>query len=310
MSATPIPANPAKPKLSKLARREAIEGYTFIMPVILGLLIWTTFPMIASFVISFTDYPILKTPQWVGLQNYVDIFTKPTLRVLQSLGVTLTYAFVAVPLTLVAALAAALLLNQKLKGMNFFRTTFYMPTIVPGLATAFVWGWLLNPNVGLVNSVLARLGLPKGEWFTGTETALPTLIALSLWGIGPTMVVFLAGLQAIPESLYEAAKIDGANDPQQFWNITLPQLSPTIFFNLITGVIGAFQYFLTAYVLTTGGPLFATFFYNLNLYEKAFKWQQMGLASAMAWVMFAIILVFTLILFRTSDILVYYEVKK
>jgi multiple sugar transport system permease protein len=304
------PPTSQKPTHSKLYKREAIEGYAFIMPVILGLLIWTAFPMVASFVISFTDYPILKSPVWVGLQNYVDIFTKPTLRVMRSLGVTLTYAFVAVPLTLGAALGAALLLNQKLRGMRFFRTAFYMPTIVPGLATAFVWGWLLNPNVGLVNSVLTRLGLPKGEWLTGTETALPTLITLALWGIGPTMVIFLAGLQAIPESLYEAAKMDGASDPQQFWNITLPQLSPTIFFNLITGIIGAFQYFLTAYVLTLGGPLFATFFYNLNLYEKAFKWQQMGLASAMAWVMFAIILIFTLILFRFSDALVYYEVKK
>ena len=299
-----------KPQRSKLFWHDAFEGYLFIGPVVLGLLIWTTFPMIASFVISFTDYPILKSPSWVGLNNYVDMFSKPTLRVMKSLLVTMTYASVAVPLTLTAALGAALLLNQKLSGMNFFRTTFYMPTIVPGLATAFVWGWLLNPNVGLVNSVLQRLGLPKGEWFTGTESALPTLIALSLWGIGPTMVVFLAGLQSIPESLYEAAKIDGASEPQQFWNITLPQLSPTIFFNLITGIIGAFQYFLTSYVLTQGGPLFATFFYNLNLYEKAFKWQQMGLASAMAWLMFAIILVLTLVLFKFSDALVYYEVKK
>ena len=299
-----------KPQRSKLYWRDAFEGYVFIGPVVLGLLIWTTFPMIASFVISFTDYPILKSPSWVGFNNYVNMFSQPTLRVMKSLMVTMTYASVAVPLTLIAALGAALLLNQKLSGMNFFRTTFYMPTIVPGLATAFVWGWLLNPNVGLVNSVLQRLGLPKGEWFTGTETALPTLIALSLWGIGPTMVVFLAGLQAIPESLYEAAKIDGASEPQQFWNITLPQLSPTIFFNLITGIIGAFQYFLTSFVLTQGGPLFATFFYNLNLYEKAFKWQQMGLASAMAWLMFAIILVLTLVLFKFSDALVYYEVKK
>ena len=299
-----------KPQRSKLFWHDAFEGYLFIGPVVLGLLIWTTFPMIASFVISFTDYPILKSPSWVGLNNYVDMFSKPTLRVMKSLLVTMTYASVAVPLTLIAALGAALLLNQKLSGMRFFRTTFYMPTIVPGLATAFVWGWLLNPNVGLVNSVLQRLGLPKGEWFTGTESALPTLIALSLWGIGPTMVVFLAGLQAIPESLYEAAKIDGASGPQQFWNITLPQLSPTIFFNLITGIIGAFQYFLTSFVLTQGGPLFATFFYNLNLYEKAFKWQQMGLASAMAWLMFAIILILTLVLFKFSDALVYYEVKK
>lgn len=301
---------PNKSRRSKNYWRDARDGYFFIAPVILGLLIWTTFPMVASFVLSFTDYPILKAPRWIGVQNYVDMIAIPTLRVTQSLGVTITFALTAVPLTLVAALAAALLLNQKLRGMNFFRTAFYLPTIVPALAGAFVWGWLLNPQFGLVNAILARFGLPKGEFFVGTESALPTLIFLSLWGIGPTTIVFLAGLQAIPESLYEAAKIDGANDGQLFWHITVPQLSPTVFYNLLTGIIAAFQYFLSAFVLTNGGPLFATFFYNLNLYEKAFKWQQMGLASAMAWVMFAIILVLTLILFRFSDALVYYEVKK
>jgi len=304
------PATTPKPARSRNYWRDARDGYIFITPVILGLLIFTTMPMIASLVLSFTDYPILKAPKWVGMQNYVDMFTIPTLRVMHSLGVTLIFAVTSVPLTLIASLAAALLLNQKLRGMNFFRTTFYLPTIVPALASAFVWGWLLNPQFGLVNSFLSALGLPKGEFFTGTSSALPTLIFLSLWGIGPTMVVFLAGLQAIPESLYEAGKIDGANSAQLFWSITLPQLSPTIFYNLLTGIIGAFQYFLSAFVLTQGGPVFATFFYNLNLYEKAFKWQQMGLASAMAWVMFAIVLVLTLILFKFSDALVYYEVKK
>lgn len=299
-----------KPKRSKNFWRDTRDGYLFIAPVVLGLIIWTTFPMIASLVLSFTDYPILKAPKWVGVQNYVDMFSIPTLRVMHSLGITLTFALTSVPLTLAAALGAALLLNQKLRAMNFFRTAFYLPTIVPALASAFVWGWLLNPQFGLVNAVLSNFGLPKGEFFTGTESALPTLVFLSVWGIGPTTVVFLAGLQGISESLYEAAKIDGANDSQLFWSITLPQLSPTIFYNLLTGIIGAFQYFLSAFVLTQGGPLFATFFYNLNLYEKAFKWQQMGFASAMAWLMFAIVLILTLILFKFSDALVYYEVKK
>lgn len=295
---------------SRLFWRDTIEGYLFIMPVVLGLLIWTLMPMVASFIISFTEYPLLKSPQWIGLQNYIDMFTRPTLRVMHSLGVTLTYGVVALPLSLVAALGAALLLNQKLPFMRVFRTTFYMPTIVPALATAFVWGWMLNPTYGLINAMLEAVGLPPGKWLTDPSTALPTLIALSLWTIGPTTVVFLAGLQTIPESLYEAGKIDGANDWQLFWNITLPQLSPTIFFNLITGLIATFQYFLPAFVLTQGGPFFSTFFYNLNLYEKAFRWTQMGLASAMAWLMFAIILGLTLILFRGSDAWVYYEVKK
>jgi len=178
------------------------------------------------------------------------------------------------------------------------------------VATVFVWGWLFQRELGLVNAILRLLGLPPGSWFGEPETALPTLILLSLWGIGPTMVIFLAGLQSVPESLYDAGKIDGANDRQLFWHITLPHISPTIFFVLITGLIGTFQYFVPAFILTKGGPLYSTYFYNLNLYEKAFRWQFMGLASSMAWLMFAIILVLTLILFRTSDAWVYYEVKR
>ncbi len=310
MTSQPLVVKNKKQRRSKTYWRDAIEGYLFIAPVVLGLLIWTLLPMVASLLISFTEYPLLKAPQWIGVQNYVDMVRIPSLRVLHSLVVTLTYGIIALPLTLTAALGAALLLNQKLPLQRFFRTTFYMPTIVPALATAFVWGWMLNPTYGLINATLKALGLPPGTFLTDPSTALPTLIALSLWGVGPTMVVFLAGLQAIPESLYEAGKIDGANGAQLFWNITLPQLSPTIFFNLVTGLIATFQYFLPAYVLTQGGPLFSTFFYNLNLYEKAFKWTAMGLASAMAWVMFAIILALTLILFKGSDALVYYEVKK
>jgi multiple sugar transport system permease protein len=310
MASQPLTVKPRKNKHSKTYWRDTRDGYFFIAPVVLGLLIWTLLPMVASFLISFTEYPLLKAPQWVGLQNYVDMVQIPTLRVIHSLGVTLTYGIIALPLTLAAALAAALLLNQKLPLQRFFRTTFYMPTIVPALATAFVWGWMLNPQYGLINATLKALGLPQGTFLSDPSTALPTLIVLSLWGVGPTMVVFLAGLQAIPESLYEAGKIDGANGASLFWHITLPQLSPTIFFNLVVGLIATFQYFLPAFVLTQGGPLFSTFFYNLNLYEKAFKWTAMGLASAMAWVMFAIILVLTLILFKGSDALVYYEVKK
>jgi multiple sugar transport system permease protein len=295
---------------SRMYWRDALQGYLFIMPVILGLILFVFGPMIASLYISLTEYSILQPPEFIGLRNYVDMFSRPALRVLHSLWVTILYALVAVPLGIVAALVAALLLNQKLPGMRVFRTILYIPTIVPLVATVFVWGWLLHPQLGLVNAVLEALGLPPGSWLAEPGTALPTLIALSLWGIGPTMVIFLAGLQSVPESLYDAGKIDGANERQLFWFITLPHLSPTIFFNLITALIATFQYFVPAFVLTKGGPLYATYFYNLNLYEKAFRWQFMGLASAMAWLMFAIILVLTLILFRTSDAWVYYEVKR
>jgi multiple sugar transport system permease protein len=298
------------PRHSRIYWRDTVQGYLFIMPVVLGLILFVFGPMVASLYFSFTEYSILKPPQLIGLRNYVDMFTRPQLRVMQSLGITVVYALASVPLTLVGALGAALLLNQKLPGMRVFRTILYVPTVVPLVATVFVWGWLFQPELGLVNAILRLLGLPPGSWFGEPETALPTLILLSLWGIGPTMVIFLAGLQSVPESLYDAGKLDGANDRQLFRYITLPHISPTIFFVLITGLIGTFQYFVPAFILTKGGPLYSTYFYNLNLYEKAFRWQFMGLASSMAWLMFAIILALTLILFRTSDAWVYYEVKR
>ncbi|MCC9075793.1 sugar ABC transporter permease [Litorilinea aerophila] len=295
---------------NRLYWRDTIEGYLFIMPVVLGLLIWTFGPMIASLYLSLTDYPLLKSPEFIGFRNYVDMFTAPYLRVLQSLWITLLYAAMSLPLTLVASLATALLLNQRLRGIRFFRTALYMPTIVPGIAMVFIWGWLLNPEFGLVNATLQSLGLPTYRWLAEPNTALISLAVLNLWSIGPAMVIFLAGLQGISQELYDAAKIDGAGEWREFWNITIPMLSPTIFFNLVTGLIFTFQYFLPPFVLTKGGPLFSTYVYNLNLYEKAFKWLQMGLAAAMAWLMFTIILALTLVLFRGSDALVYYEVKQ
>ena len=303
-----------KRRRSKQYWLNIVQGYIFIGPVVLGLIIWTFGPMIASLIISFTDYPLLKSPSWVGLQNYVDIFTRnDELRVVQSLQVTGTYAVMALPLGIVLSLLAALLLNQKVRAIPIFRTAFYLPTIVPAVASAFMWGWLLQPDFGIINSLLKELGvvnLPR--WMSEPESALPTLVLISAWGIGGSMIIFLAGLQSIPEMLYEAAKIDGANDWQMFWSITLPQLTPTIFFILVTGMIGALQYFGTAYLLTggTGGPLFATYFYNLNLYDKAFKWLFMGLASAMAWVLFLIIFVLTMITFRSSNAWVFYEVRR
>ncbi len=297
-------------KRSALYWRDTVQGYMFILPVVFGLIFFVFGPMFVSLYFSFTEYSVLQSPVFIGLRNYEDMINRPQLRVLQSLWVTILFALTSVPLTMSAALAAAVLLNQKLHGMRIFRTMLYIPTIVPAVATVFVWGWLLNPDKGLVNATLQWLGLPKYSWLSEPDTALPTLIILSLWGIGGTMVIFLAGLQGVPEVLYEAGRLDGANAGRLFWHITLPQITPTIFFVLITGLIATFQYFVPAFILTKGGPLFATYFYNLNLYEKAFRWQFMGLASAMAWLMFAIILVLTLILFRSSDAWVYYEVKK
>ena len=306
---THAPSLSAPRRRSKAFWRDTIAGYLFIMPVILGLILWTFGPMIASLYLSLTDYPLLKEPTFVGLRNYRDMFTEDYLRVLHSLWITLLYAAMSLPLTLVGSLCAALLLNQRLSGIRFFRTAFYLPTIVPGIAMVFIWGWLLNPEFGLVNATLIKLGLPTLRWLAEPSTALPSLAVLNLWSIGPAMVIFLAGLQGISPELYDAAKIDGANEWREFWGITLPMLSPTIFFNLVTGLIFTFQYFLPPFILTQGGPLFSTYVYNLNLYEKAFKWLQMGLAAAMAWLLFAI-LGLTLFIFRGSDAYVYYEVKQ
>jgi len=290
--------------------RNVVEGYLFISPVVLGLLVWTFGPMLASFYLSLTSFPLLKEPEFIGLQNYVDIFTLPHLRVLHSLWITVLYAGMSLPLMLVASLGAAVLLNQQVKGIKYFRTAFYMPTIVPVVAMVFIWGWLLNPEFGLVNATLRALNLPPGRWLAEPETALCSLVILNLWGIGPMTIIFLAGLQGVPEELYDAAKIDGAGNIRIFWRITLPFLSPTIFFNLVTGLIATFQYFTPPFILTQGGPLFATYVYNLNLYEKAFSWLQMGLASAMAWLMFVIILGVTLMLFRSSKAYIYYEARQ
>jgi multiple sugar transport system permease protein len=289
-------------------RRDTVEGYLFIMPVVLGLLIFTIGPMIASFYMSFTKYPILRAPEWIGVRNYVNMLTKEP-NFWQACKVTVTFALTAVPLGILGAFLLALLLNQRVKGMAFFRTSFYIPTVVPAVASAVLWGWLLNPDYGLVNAVLKQLGLPTSRFLGEPESALASLVLISLWGIGGGMVVYLAGLQGIPESFYEAAKIDGANDLQLFRFITLPLMTPTIFFNLVMGLIGAFQYFTEAFVLTAGGPLFATYFYSLMVYERAFRFTQMGMAAAMAWVLLAVVLLLTLLVFRSSALWVFYETE-
>ncbi len=288
--------------------RDTIQGYLFIMPVVLGLLIFTIGPMIASFYFSFTDYAVLRSPKFIGIDNYVHLLTTDRL-FWKSVRVTITFAVMSLPLGITGSLLVAVLMNQKVKGIPFFRTCFYMPAIVPGVASAVLWSWLLNPDYGLVNAVLFKLGLPTCRFLAEPETALPSLVLMSLWGLGGGMVIYLAGLQGIPETLYEAGKIDGANSWQLFWKITIPLITPTIFFNLVMGLIGTFQYFMPAYIMTGGGPLFATYFYNLMLYERAYKWMQMGVASAMAWMLLVVVLLLTLLVFRSSTLWVYYEAE-
>lgn len=286
--------------------RANLEGWLFVLPVVLGLLIWTLGPILASLYLSFTAYDLLSTPRFVGLLNYRNLLFHDDLFWL-SLRVTLTYAAVSVPLGLIGGLAIALLLNAKVWGMGIFRTSFYMPSIVPAVASAVLWGWLLNPDWGLVNAALRSVALPTSRWLASPDSALMSLVVMSLWGLGGGMIIYLAGLQNIPNQLYEAASIDGANQVQRFWHVTLPMLSPTLFFNLIVGVIGGLQYFTQAFVLTQGGPEYATEFYGLNLYQKAFQWLKMGYASSMAWVLFIMIIALTLLIFRSSTLWVYYE---
>ncbi len=289
-------------------RRDLIEGYIFILPVVLGLIFFTFGPMLASLYFSLTDYPILRAPEWVGLGNFIDLLTKERW-FWQAVKVTVLYAVIQVPLGIIGAFLLAMFLNQRVKGIAFFRTCFYMPTVVPVVASSVLWLWLLNPDYGLVNAILKFLHLPTSRFLAEPETALASMILMSLWGVGGGMVIYLAGLQGIPESFYEAAKIDGANEIQLFGYITIPMMTPTIFFNLVMGLIGALQVFTQAFVMTAGGPLHSTYFYGLMVYERAFKFFQMGMASAMSWLLGLAIMLLTLVVFRSSALWVFYETE-
>jgi multiple sugar transport system permease protein len=294
-----------KPKRSPTFWRDNIRGYLFILPVVLGLLIWTFGPMIASAFYSLTDYKITEAPVFIGFQNFIDLFSDSLF--LDSLSVTIRYAILYMIAGQVFGLGLALLLTQRARGMSLFRTFFYLPIIVPYIASALLWKYLFNNQFGPINATLKAVGLPAPNWLGSPDSALFSMVIMSVWTGAVTTIIYVAGLQHIPEELHDAAKIDGANELQRFRYVTLPMLSPTIFFNVVTGVIGSFQFFVPAFVMTQGGPVHATYFYNYNLYDKAFKWLQMGYASSMAWVMFAIIIVLTLFIFRSSPLWVYYE---
>jgi multiple sugar transport system permease protein len=291
-----------------MERDQWLAGWLFISPVVLGLLIWTLIPMLASLYLSFTDYRILKPPVWVGIENYVGMFTRDR-DFPQSIKVTVSFVGMQLPLGLAVALGGALLLNSEVRGMTVFRTFFYMPSIAPAVATALVWSWILNLNYGLVNQFINALGFQRVNFFGNPKTALPTLAAMSWFNVGQTMIIYLAGLLNIPESLYEAAEIDGAGPLRRFTNITLPMLSPTIFYTVIQGLIMSFQYFTQAYILTQGGPMKSTYFYNLMIYTQAFANIKMGYASALAWFLLIMILIMTLTVFRSSSAWVYYETE-
>lgn len=285
--------------------REALHGYVFMSPAILGLLIFTLGPIVASLFLSFTDYNIITDPEWVGLANYSEMFQERLFW--QALRVSAIYSVVSVPLGLTLSLGLAVLLNHAMRGILLFRSVYYMPTVISGVGVAMLWRWLFNAEFGIINVLLAKIGIEGPAWLLDANWALPALIITSLWGIGGTTLIFLAGLQGIPQELYEAAEIDGAGSFSQFRSITLPLISNVTFFNLVLGIIGALQVFTDAFVITRGGPNHATLFLSVYLYQHAFQYLNMGYAAAIAWFVFVIVMLLTLLVFKSSPLWVYYE---
>jgi multiple sugar transport system permease protein len=285
--------------------KEAIAGILFTLPVVLGIIIFVFYPMIYSLYLSFTDYNILTKPQWTGFDNYKTIFTED-LFFKKSLFVTFYYSIGSVIVSLATAFGLAILLNQNIKGKALFRTIFYIPSVVPVVSSSLLWLWLFNPDFGILNVLLKAFGMKKSMWIFGETTVIPSMILMAAWATGNTVVIFLAGLQDVPKQLLEAASIDGANWFHKFIHVTLPMTTPIIFFNLVMGIINAFQTFTQAYVMTDGGPNNGSLLYVFYLYRQGFRQNEMGYACALAWILFIIILCLSMLIFKTSKKWVYY----
>jgi multiple sugar transport system permease protein len=285
-----------------------LKGLAFTSPWVIGFALFTIFPVGLSFYYSLTDYSLLQPPAFVGLDNYRELASDPIFH--KALRNTLYYAAVALPLGLVFALAIAILLNQPIRGVSIYRAIVFLPSLVPLVASAMLWLWLFNGKLGLINVALRGLGVddPPG-WLTTPQWAMPALILMSFWSVGHTVVIFLAGLQDVPRDLYEAAELDGAGPWRQLLHVTLPVLSPVIFFNLIMAIIGTLQVFAAPFIMTQGGPARATYFFTMYLYDNAFLFLRMGYASAMAWVQLLLILALTGLAFWTSKRWVHYAGK-
>lgn len=292
------------------SRRDSLTFYLMTSPWVIGFVLFTVVPILYSVYISFTDWNMLSSPTWVGLKNFRDMYNDPD--VTHSLWVTTKYSLVSVPLRLSIALFFAILLNEATKFVGVFRTIFYLPGVVASVAAAVLWQWILNPRFGPFNAFLALFGIEGPNWFTDPDWALWGLVLMSMWSVGGEMLIFLAGLKGIPRMMYEAAEIDGAGRWQRFLKITLPLLSPTIFFNLVMTIIGSFQTFDSAFVISTaragaiGSPLKSTLFYMMYLYQSAFSYLKMGYASAMAWLLFVVIVLVTYLINRSSRRWVFY----
>jgi len=293
-------------KLTHLERKEAIEFYLFISPWIIGVLVFLLYPMLSSLYFSFTRYEIGGKPSWIGFDNYTDMFSDP--RYINSIQVTFKFAFISVIGVTLLALLLALILSQALRGINFFRTVYFMPSVMPMVAVSLTWFYILRPDTGPLAGMLAWFGIEGPRWLGEAQWALPALMGINIWiSFGSQMVIFLAGIKGIPKELYEVAEIDGAGAWAKLWNVTLPLLTPTIFLNLVLGIIGAMQVFDIPWVMTEGGPSDATRTYMIHLYNKGWVQLQMGSASAMGWILFLIIMAITLLVVRSSQAWVYYE---
>ena len=294
---------------SKLRRREAITGLVYISPWLLGFVVFVLAPTLASLALSFAKYNVVSSPSFVGLRNYQVIFFAKHTLFWHALTRTLYYAVLSVPLGITGSMLCAALLNQKrLGGRVIYRVLFYLPSLTPIVASAVLWSWILQPEVGPLNYFLGLVGIKGPGWLASIEWAIPALIIISVWAGagGNRMIIFLAGLQGIPEELYEAAAIDGAGAWHKFRHVTLPLLTPVIYFNLIIGIIGALKVFAVAFVATKGGPAQATYFYVLYLFDQAFTYFEMGLASALAWIFLIVVLAFTLLQVKLSGRWVFY----
>ncbi len=291
----------------KFLRSEGMTGYLFISPWIIGFLIFTMGPFLASLVFSFTEWDLIGQPKFIGVDNYVALGNDPLFW--QALKVTGFYSLGRVPLGIIIGLAAALLLNQKVRFVGIWRVIYYMPVVLPPVAVSMLWMWIYNPDYGILNGVLwALFGVHGPAWLQDEHWVLPSLMMMAVWGmLGRNMIIYLSGLKSIAPEMYEAADIDGANPWHKFIQITVPMMTPIIFFNLIMGLMDSFKLFTQAYVMTQGGPRYASLFYVYYLYQHAFQRFHMGYASAMAWVFFLILLIFTAIIFRSSKLWVYYE---
>ena len=299
---------PRFPKWSVRDRLNFKTGMLFLLPWTIGFLVFTLYPMVASFFYSFTIYHPRQPNEWIGLQNYANLLTDD--KFWKSLSNTLYMVVIGVPITLLTSFFCAVLLNLKVRGQSIYRVIYFLPSIVPTVASTILWLWILNPQTGILNTLLGYIGIQGPNWMSNPAWSKPGLILLGMWGMGGTIVIYLSGLQDVPVSLLEAAELDGASWWQRLWHVTIPMVSPITLFNLITGVIAMFQYFAQAYVFRgthdLGYPLNSTLFYSVYLYQNGFLWLKMGYASAMAWVLFIIILICTLLLLKISERFTYY----